>query len=122
MLTTESYVVGLLAYGGAAVIAISIAYFTLLRGFSPLWRGAVAGFCAGVLLAPAYPPPEATTLAPALVVVVFNTLFGDGWSAAVPAFALLLSASAAGVLLGLGLGLISRSRAGRPAHNSTTDS
>jgi hypothetical protein len=76
---------------------------------------------AGLLMVPAPPQESAETLAPALVVAVFNTLFGEGWASAVPAVASLLVAMAgmaviAGVLGGILAGR--RERAANAANDS----
>ena len=105
MLTQTSYVLGLGAYTGAAVIALGLAYYAVFDKLSLVMRWVATGICSGLLLVPAYPNPESTTLAPALVVVIFQLLFGEGWSAAQTAGALLALAVLAGALIGLVIGL-----------------
>jgi len=61
----------------------------------------VLGCLAGVLLAPAFPGPDVSSMAPALIVVLFNTLFGDGFESALAAAMWLLVASFGGMLIGL---------------------
>ena len=96
MLTTQSYLVGMLVYWSAAVLGL-----LLLRRLwfgEPMTRasGALLGVLAGLLLMPAFPGPEVATMAPALVVVIFNSLFGDGLEAAMMPGVMLL----AGMLTG----------------------
>ena len=100
MLTTQSYLVGMLVYWSAAVFGL-----LLLRR---LWfgesltraGGALLGVFAGLLLMPAFPAPEVATMAPALVVVIFNSLFGDGLKAAMMPGVILLVGMLTGGLLG----------------------
>ena len=99
MLTTQSYLVGMLVYWSAAVLGL-----LLLRR---LWFGesltrAVARYwvLAGLLLMPAFPGPEVATMAPALVVVIFNSLFGEGLEAAMMPGVMLLAGMLTGGLLG----------------------
>jgi len=109
MLTTQSYLIAMLIYGVAAVIGVVL--MRRLWFATPLTSlgGVMLGLIAGVLLAPAFPGPEVQSMAPALIVVVFNSLFGEGFeSALTPALWLL-----GGALLGAVAGFISsRRRAG----------
>ena len=73
--------------------------------------GATLGLMGGLLLAPAFPGPEVQSMAPALIIVVFNTLFGAGLeSAVVPAFWLL-----GGAVLGVIAGVVWTRRRARRA-------
>ena len=100
MLTTQSYLVGMLVYWSAAIFGI----FLMRR----LWfgesltraGGALLGVLAGLLLTPAFPGAEVGTMAPALVVVIFNSLFGDGLEAAMMPGVILLAGMLTGGLLG----------------------
>ena len=100
MLTTQSYLTGILVYWSTAVFGL-----ILLRR---LWfgesltraGGSLLGVLAGLLLMPAFPGPEVATMAPALVVVIFNSLFGDGLEAALMPGAILLAGMMVGGLLG----------------------
>ena len=100
MLTIQSYLVGMLVYWGAALFGL-----ILLRR---LWfgesltraGGALLGLLAGLLLMPAFPRPEVATMAPALVVVIFNSLWGDGLEAAIKPGLILLAGMLMGGLLG----------------------
>ena len=110
MLTTQSYLTAMLIYWMAAVIGV-----VLMRR---LWFAApltslgsvMLGLIAGVLLAPAFPGPEVQSMAPALIVVVFNSLFGEGFESALSPGLWLLG----GALLGAVAGFFwARRRAGR---------
>ncbi|MDG2461086.1 MAG: hypothetical protein P8M73_09420 [Luminiphilus sp.] len=101
MLTTESYYFAIVIYCAAAVAGVAM--LRALWFVSPLSRGSAAllGLVAGLLLVPAFPSAEVTTVAPALIVVIFNALFGDGiGSATVPAL-WLLGGAVCGALAGL---------------------
>ena len=110
MLTTQSYLGALLIYGVAAVIGVVL--MRRLWFATPLTSlgGVMLGLVTGVLLAPAFPGPEVQSIAPALIVVVFNSLLGEGFeSALTPALSL-----SGGSLLGAVAGFIwARRRAGR---------
>lgn len=111
MLTTQSYVVALTVVFLAGIVGLAL----LARWLPARWpaglRWALIGGLAGLLLTPALPSEEASTLAPALVVVVFNTLFGDGWASAVPAAAQLIAAMVLAALIGGFLGFLKGRRA-----------
>ena len=101
MLTTQSYLVGMLVYWSAAVFGLLILR-RLWFGIS-LTRagGTLLGVLAGLLLMPAFPGAEVSTMAPALVVVIFNGLFGDGPKAAMmPGVILIVGMLMGGVLGG----------------------
>ena len=90
MLTVQSYLTAMLIYWVAA--AIGIVLMRRLWFAKPLTSlgGVMLGLIGGVLLAPAFPAPEVQSMAPALIIVVFNTVFGEGLeSALVPALWLL---------------------------------
>lgn len=110
MLTIQSYLTAMLIYWVVAVVGV-----VLMRGLwfaTPLTicGGATLGAIGGVLLVPAFLAPEVQSMAPALIIVVFNTLFGEGFeSALVPALWLL-----GGALLGAVGGLLwARRQTGR---------
>ena len=110
MLTTQSYLIAMLIYGVSALIGVVL--MRRLWFATPLTSlgGVMLGLIAGVLLAPAFPGPEVQSMAPALIVVVFNSLFGQGLESALTP-ALWLSG---GALLGAVVGFISsRRRASR---------
>jgi hypothetical protein len=100
LLTTQSYLVGMLVYWSAAVFGLLLLR-RLWFGASSTWAsGALLGMLAGLLLMPASPAPEVATKAPALVVVIFNSLFGDGLEAATMPGVMLLAGMLTGGLLG----------------------
>ena len=101
MLTTESYLIAMAVYWVAALIGLPL--MRRLWFAKPMTRagGAVLGLLAGVLLAPAFPGPDVSSMAPALIVVLFNTLFGEGFESALSAAMWLLAASLAGMIIGL---------------------
>ena len=101
MLTIQSYLTAMLLYWAAAVIGL-----VLMRR---LWfsvplkpaGGAILGLIGGLLLAPAFPGPESQSMAPALIIVVFNTLFGEGAASAVGPALWLLGGAVVGVMTGV---------------------
>ena len=101
MLTTASYLTAMLLYWVAAIIGLVLMrklWFTLpLRPAG----GAVLGLIGGLLLAPAFPGPEIQSMAPALIIVVFNTLFGEGAASAVAPALWLLAGTMLGVVGGV---------------------
>ena len=89
MLTPESYWLGLACYGVSAIMGIVLIHRYWLARFGSPWRGLVTAWLAALLLTPAYPSADASTLAPALVSFLFNMAFAGGWPAAKgPAIAL----------------------------------
>jgi len=110
MLTIQSYLIAMLIYWVAAVIGVVL--MRRLWFATPLTSlgGVTLGLIAGVLLAPAFPGPEVQSRAPALIVVVFNSLFGEGFESALSPGLRLLG----GALLGAVAGFFwARRRAGR---------
>jgi len=106
MLTAESYWLGMVLYAGAALVALAVLYRYWLGMLSLQTRRLLTGVLAGLLLTPAYPTPGADTMAPALVVALFNLLFVDGWQSARTAFILLAVGGTTGaVLMALTTGL-----------------
>ena len=102
MLTVQSYLTAIMLYWAAAIIGL----FLMRRLWfgTPLTSlgGATLGLIGGILLAPAFPSPEVHSMAPALIIVVFNTLFGSGIESVVnPALWLFASA-----VLGLVTGMV----------------
>lgn len=119
MLTTESYVVAMLVYTLATLLALGLMARFWLQRWPMMARWVVLGVLAGLLLTPALPGPEATTFAPALIIVLFNGLFGAGWESAIPALAVLLAATAAGTLVGVAVALVRRGP--KPEQPRTTE-
>ena len=111
MLTIQSYLTAMALYWVAAIIGLVLMrrlWFSM--PLTPL-GGATLGLMGGLLLAPAFPGPEVQSMAPALIIVVFNTLFGAGLEAAVvPAFWLL-----GGAVLGVIAGVVWTRRRARRA-------
>lgn len=101
MLTIQSYLTAMVLYWVAAIIGLVLVrrlWFSM--PLTPL-GGATLGLMGGLLLAPAFPGPEVQSMAPALIIVVFNALFGAGLeSAVVPAF-WLLGGAVLGVVVGM---------------------
>lgn len=121
MLTTQSYIVAFAVWWLAALVGLAVLLRWVPRRWPAWLRWGGMGLLAGLLMVPAPPQESAETLAPALVVAVFNTLFGEGWASAVPAVASLLVAMAgmaviAGVLGGILAGR--RERAANAANDS----
>ena len=110
MLTIQSYLTAMLIYWVAAVIGVVLMRrLWFATPLTPL-GGIMLGLIAGVLLAPAFPGPEVQSMAPALIVVVFNSLFGEGFESALSPGLWLLG----GALLGAVAGFFwARRRAGR---------
>ena len=101
MLTTQSYLVAIAIYGLAAVTGV--ATLRKLWFATPLTSkgAALLGLISGTLVTPAFPDSEVATVAPALIVVTFNFLFGDGIESVLAPSLWLLGGAAAGLLLGL---------------------
>ena len=100
MLTTQSYLVAMFIYWVAAMsglLLIRRSWFpeTLSRS-----AGFVLGLTGGLLLTPASSGPEVSTMAPALIAVIFNALFGGGIETALTPALWLLSGLVAGGLFG----------------------
>ena len=91
MLTTQSFIVAVYAYGLAALVGLAMIRRLWFQRSASLASSVVMGLIGGLLLTPAYPSSEAASIAPALIVVIFNALFGDG-----------LSGPAAGTVVGGG--------------------
>ena len=63
--------------------------------------GGPAGMMAGLLLAPAFPGESTETVAPALIIVIFNTVFGEGVTSAVWPGVWLVASAIAGTAVSL---------------------
>ena len=111
MLTIQSYLTAMVLYWVAAIIGLFLMrrlWFSM--PLTPL-GGATLGLIGGLLLAPAFPGPEVSSMAPALIIVVFNALFGTGLESALfPAFWLL-----GGAVLGIVVGVAWARRQARRA-------
>jgi hypothetical protein len=83
MLTAQSYLIALVLYWAAALGGIWLVR-RLWFPAKPGRGGAVAlGCVAGLLLTPAFPGEATETLAPALIIVMFNALLGEGVTSAI---------------------------------------
>ena len=100
MLTTQSFIVAVCAYGLAALLGVAMIRRLWLQRSMSLGSSIGMGLIGGLLLTPAYPSSEASTIAPALIVVIFNALFGDGLAAALQPGLWLVAGGLAGALLG----------------------
>ena len=111
MRTIQAYLTAMVLYWVAAIIGlVLIRRLWFSMPLTPL-GGATLGLVGGLLLAPAFPGPEVESMAPALIIVVFNALFGAGLeSAVVPAFWLL-----GGAVLGIVVGVAWARRRARRA-------
>ena len=100
MLTTQSFIVAVLSYGLAALVGLAMIRRLWVQRSASLASSVGMGLIGGLLLTPAYPSSEATSIAPALLVVIFNALFGDGLAAALQPALWLAAGGLAGALLG----------------------
>lgn len=100
MLTATAYIIALATYTLAALVALVVAYRAWLVSLSIYPARMVTGLLLGLLLVPAQPSAGAETLAPALVIAIFNTVFGEGWATARQAVVLLGIAGILGTLFG----------------------
>ena len=94
MLTSQSYVVAMVCYSGAGLLSLLLIRRFWLASLPGLYRRLLMGLLFALLLTPVMPGPESDTLAPALIVALFNAAFLDGWSSARHAVWVLLSSSA----------------------------
>lgn len=104
MLSEHAYHVALAAYLGAAVLALLLMAWWLRRSWRPAWISAMVLLGGALLLTPAYPEAGISTMAPALIVAVFQW-FTVGLDAAQhalrPLLAMLGGAAALSLVLGL---------------------
>lgn len=114
MLTSDSYWLAMACYVLSALLGLVLIYRFWLKRLTLFWRRALIGLLAAWLLTPVSPGPEASTLAPALIVALFNAAFVDGWTAARQAVLVLGATSVVGVLCGIASLLL-------PAAKAATD-
>jgi hypothetical protein len=100
MLTTQSFIVAVCAYGLAALLGLAMIRRLWFQRSTSLASSVGMGLIGGLLLTPAYPSSEAASIAPALIVVIFNALFGDGIATALQPALWLAAGGLAGALLG----------------------
>ncbi len=98
MLSESSYLTAMYAYIGAASLFLLYLTWVLSRYWRAPWVALAVLVCAALLLTPAYPDAQISTMAPALVVAVFEGLI-NGPEAARHAIRPLL------LMTGLALGL-----------------
>jgi len=100
MLTTQSFMVAVCAYGLAALVGLAMIRRLWFQRSASLASSVAMGFIGGLLLTPAYPSSEAASIAPALIVVIFNALFGEGVAAALSPALWLAAGGVVGALVG----------------------
>ena len=79
MLSETSYQLAIACYVGAATLALLYLGWILSRSWRPGWVSLVVLLGAVLLLTPAYPQEGVDTLAPALIVVAFQSHTGRKW-------------------------------------------
>lgn len=111
MLSESSYLTALYTYTGAACVILLCLGWWLSRSWRAGWVTLVVLLGAALLLTPAYPREDVSTLAPALIVAAF-ALFTEGPEAAGHALKplALMSAVAIAVTLLLSLTVFRRRR------------
>ena len=74
MLSESSYLAAIYTYVGAAIALLLYLAWILNRHWRAAWVALVVFVCAALLLTPAYPDAQVTTMAPALIVAIFEGL------------------------------------------------
>ena len=100
MMTIQSYLTAMLIYWVVAVIGVVLMRRLWFAKSLTLFGGMILGLIAGALLVPAFPAPDVKSMAPALIIVVFNTLFGEGFQSALAPAMWLLGGALTGALAG----------------------
>ena len=100
MMTIQSYLTAMLIYWVVAVIGVVLMRRLWFAKPLTLFGGMTLGLIGGALLVPAFPTPEVKSMAPALIIVVFNTLFGEGFQSALAPAMWLLGGALSGALAG----------------------
>ena len=113
MLTPGAYVTACVIYVLSAFVATAVAYRSWLSNLPLYPARMVTGLLLGLLFVPAQPSAGSETLAPALVIAIFNTVFGEGWATARQAVVLLGIAGILGVVSGAITALILGDRSTR---------
>lgn len=100
MLDENSYLTALYIYLGSAGVLVVYLGWWLSRYWRPVWVALVVFLFAALLMTPAYPKAGVETMAPALIVAVFQILT-VGTEGAGHALKPLIFMSGAGVVLAL---------------------
>ncbi len=82
MLTESSYLTAIYVYCGAAILAALWLAWWLGRRWPNGWTALLVLLLAALLLTPAFPQPGVETMAPALIVLVFESLLNGPDAAA----------------------------------------
>ncbi len=115
MLDETSYITAVYVYVGAAIVMLLYLAWWLSRHWRPLWVSLVVLVLAALLLTPAYPKAGVTTMAPALIVALFQ-IATEGVESANHALRPLIFMSGIGVVIALFLNMtIFRRRNARKA-------
>lgn len=115
MLDENAYLTAIYLYVGAAIVMLVYLAWWLSRHWRPGWVALVVLLLAALLLTPAYPKAGVSTMAPALIVAVFQ-LATHGVEAANHALRPLVFMSGLGIIFALLLNmtLFRRRRARKP--------
>ena len=100
MMTIQSYLTAMLIYWVVAMIGVVLMRRLWFAKPLTLFGGMTLGMIGGALLVPAFPTPDVTSMAPALIIVMFNTLFGEGFQSALAPAMWLLGGALSGALAG----------------------
>jgi len=104
VLSESSYLAAIYTYVGAASALLIYLAWILNRHWRGAWVALTVLLCAALLLTPAYPDAQVTTMAPALVVAVFEGLI-NGPEAAQHAIKPLVYMAGLALLIAILLGL-----------------
>ena len=119
MLSEETYLIAMVAYITAALVALLCMAWWLRGYWRPAWIAALLLPGAALLLTPAYPEAGIDTMAPALIVAAFQWLTVDQAAAAHALRPLVFVTGAAALLaLLLGLTVLRQRRAPETPHAS----
>ena len=100
MLDENSYLMAIYIYVGSAIVMLIYLAWWLSRHWRPGWVSVVVLLLAALLLTPAYPRAGVSTMAPALIVAVFQ-FATDGPEAAQHALRPIIFLSGVSVVLAL---------------------
>jgi hypothetical protein len=115
VLDEHSYLIAIYIYVGAAIVMLVYLAWWLSRHWRPGWVTLVVLVLAALLLTPAYPKSGVSTMAPALIVAVFQ-IATQGVEAANHALRPLVFMSGIGVIFALllNMALFRRRRVRKP--------